>query len=61
MSIAYDLFSKQAVQSEHLGNFEQAAELWQQATPVALGKNIAWTEVRAEFCQKAAERNGESL
>lgn len=56
MTIAYRNFSKNAATNERLGNFSEAARLWSQACTLARGVNSEWAELRADFCQKMAER-----
>lgn len=56
MTIAYRNFSKNAVTNERQGNFSEAARLWAQACALARGLNREWAELRADYCQKMAER-----
>jgi len=56
MTLGYINLSKQAVAAEKRGDFAAAAKLWDDANRVAHGKNVYWSEERADFCRKSARR-----
>ena len=56
MTIGYINLSAQAVAAEQRGDFAEAAKLWAAANELAHGKNVYWSEERADFCRKAEKR-----
>lgn len=56
MTIGYINLSAQAVAAEQRGDFAEAAKLWAAANALAHGKNVYWSEERADFCLKASRR-----
>lgn len=56
MTIGYINLSAQAVAAEQRGDFAEAAKLWAAANALANGKNIYWSDERADFCRKAEKR-----
>lgn len=56
MTIGYINLSAQAVAAEQRGDFAEAAKLWAAANALAYGKNVYWSEERADFCRKAEKR-----
>jgi hypothetical protein len=56
MSIGYINLSAQAVAAEQCGDFAEAAKLWAAANALANGKNVYWSDERADFCRKADKR-----
>lgn len=56
MTIGYINLSAQAVAAEQRGDFAEAAKLWAAANALANGKNVYWSEERADFCRKAEKR-----
>jgi hypothetical protein len=56
MTIGYINLSAQAVAAEQRGDFAEAAKLWAAANALANGKNVYWSDERADFCRKADKR-----
>lgn len=56
MTIGYINLSAQAVAAEQRGDFAEAAKLWAAANALAHGKNVYWSDERADFCRKAEKR-----
>jgi hypothetical protein len=56
MTIGYINLSAQAVAAEQCGDFAEAAKLWAAANALANGKNVYWSDERADFCRKAEKR-----
>lgn len=56
MTLGYINLSKQAVAAEKRGDFAEAAKLWEDANRVAHGKNVYWSDERADFCRKSDKR-----
>lgn len=56
MTLGYINLSKQAVAAEKRGDFAEAAKLWEDANRVAHGKNVYWSDERADFCRKSEKR-----
>lgn len=56
MTLGYINLSKQAVAAEKRGDFAEAAKLWAAANALAHGKNVYWSDERADFCRKAEKR-----
>lgn len=56
MTIGYINLSAQAVAAEQRGDFSEAAKLWAAANALAHGKNVYWSDERADFCRKAEKR-----
>lgn len=56
MTLGYINLSKQAVAAEKRGDFAEAAKLWEDANRVAQGKNVYWSDERADFCRQSDKR-----
>lgn len=56
MSFKYKSLAHQAAEAERRTHFADAAELWSQAFDAARAVDVAWVNVRIEFCVNAAAR-----
>ncbi|EMF5052087.1 ANR family transcriptional regulator [Serratia marcescens] len=56
MSFKYKSLAHQAAEAERRAHFADAADLWRQAIDAARAVDVAWINVRIEFCDNAAAR-----
>lgn len=56
MPFKYKSLAHQAADAERRAHFADAAELWRQAIDAARAVDVAWVNVRIEFCVNAAAR-----
>jgi hypothetical protein len=57
MTLGYKNLAHQAAEAERRGHFADASSIWLKAFEVARAVDVAWVQIRIDFCVNAAARN----
>lgn len=57
MTFGYKNLAHQAAEAERRAHYSDAASIWLKAFEVARAVDVAWVQIRIDFCFNAASRN----